>query len=395
MRATWKGNMSQQTVLLRLVFAVGCLLACVPGYGQYESQQGIEVASVDTSTRWGLRSLGSVSIASPIVRLGDVAAPLDPNMAGWQRLSRITIGLVPLDGHPMKIDRRRLTDVIRGVEATPTVIDWVGPEKIVVEFSPRSKDRRNPLATTGYQSVQDQVGVGTRVRRQEEDAVRSAARLSSSEKKKVMQWIRRGLTSFRPDVLADYAIDVDASQPDLANLKSLAAVTNLEILETVCEGEVDCRLSARGVSGAVVAEFRLLLQLHPQVVVPRRSLARGDQIDATDLEWQSISSDLMKPEYITDMAEVIGMEARSALSANRPIRRDRLGAPILIRRGELIEVQVVGGGITVSTKGKANGDGSASELIEIETFQPRKRLLGRVVQAGLVEIITRAPGVRR
>ena len=298
MQATWKGNMSQQTVLLRLVFAVGCLLACVPGYGQYASLQGIEVASVDTSTRWGLRSLGSVSIASPIVRLGDVAAPLDPNMAGWQRLSRITIGLVPLDGHPMKIDRRRLAEVIRGVEATPNVIDWVGPEEIVVEFSPNSKDRSDPIATTGYQSVQDQIVVGTRVRRQQEGAVKSAARLSASEKKKVMQWIRRGLTSFRPDVLADYAIDVDASQPGLANLKSLAAVTNLEILETVREGEVDCRLSARGVSGVVVAEFRLLLQLHPQVVVPRSSLARGEQIDATDVEWQSISSDLMKPEII-------------------------------------------------------------------------------------------------
>ena len=386
--------MSQQTVSFRLVFAVGCLLSCVSGYGQYASEQGIEVASVDTGASWGFRSLGSVSIASPIVRLGDVAAPLDPNMAGWQRLSRITIGLVPLDGHPMKIDRRRLSEVIRGVEATPNVIDWVGPEKIVVEFNPNSNDRSDPLATAGYQSVQDQLVVGTRVRRREEGSGKSATRLSASEKKKVMQWIERGLTSYRPDVLAEYAIDVDASQPGLANLMSLAAVTNLEILEPVREGEVDCRLTARGVSGAVVAEFRLLLHLHPQVVVSRSSLARGDQIDATDLEWQSISSDLMKPEYITDMAEVIGMEARSALAANRPIRRDRLGTPILIRRGELIEVQVVGGGITVSTKGKANGNGSASELIEIETFQPRKRLIGRVVQAGLVEIITRAPGVR-
>ena len=386
--------MSQQTVSFRLMFAVGCLLSCVSGYGQYASEQGIEVASVDTGASWGFRSLGSVSIASPIVRLGDVAAPLDPNMAGWQRLSRITIGLVPLDGHPMKIDRRRLSEVIRGVEATPNVIDWVGPEKIVVEFNPNSNDRSDPLGTAGYQSVQDQLVVGTRVRRREEGSGKSATRLSASEKKKVMQWIERGLTSYRPDVLAEYAIDVDASQPGLANLMSLAAVTNLEILEPVREGEVDCRLTARGVSGAVVAEFRLLLHLHPQVVVSRSSLARGDQIDATDLEWQSISSDLMKPEYITDMAEVIGMEARSALAANRPIRRDRLGTPILIRRGELIEVQVVGGGITVSTKGKANGNGSASELIEIETFQPRKRLIGRVVQAGLVEIITRAPGVR-
>ncbi|MDG2224054.1 MAG: flagellar basal body P-ring formation chaperone FlgA [Rubripirellula sp.] len=386
--------MSQQTVILRLVFAAGCLLACVPGYAQYASQQGIEVASIDANTRWGLRSLGSVSIASPIVRLGDVAVPLDPNMAGWQRISRITIGLVPLDGHPMKIDRRRLTELIRGTEATPHRIDWVGPEKIVVGYQPNPNKRSSQLAAARYQSIQDQVVVGADLQYGQVTA-KPVSRLSDSEKKKVMQWIQRGVTSFRPEVLTDYAIDVDASQPDLAKLRSLAAITNLEILDSVREGAVRCRMSARGVSGTITADFELLLQLHPQVVVPRSGLSRGDQINATDLEFQSISSELMKPEYITDMAEVIGMEARSPLSANRPIRRDRLGAPILIRRGELIEVQVVGGGITVSTKGKANGDGAASDLIEIETFQPRKRLLGRVVQAGLVEIITRAPGVRR
>ena len=53
----------------------------------------------------------------------------------------------------------------------------------------------------------------------------------------------------------------------------------------------------------------------------------------------------------------------------------------------------MGGGITVTTNAKSHGDGAESDLIEIETFEPRKRLLARVVQPGLVEIVTRAPKV--
>jgi len=81
--------------------------------------------------------------------------------------------------------------------------------------------------------------------------------------------------------------------------------------------------------------------------------------------------------------------------ANQPINRGDVGSPILVHRGDLIEIRVVGGGISVTTNAKALGDGAVSELIEIETLQPRKRLIARVVQPGMVEIVTRAPKVTR
>ena len=83
--------------------------------------------------------------------------PLDPNMAGWQRLSRSPIGLVPLSGQPMMIRRERLAKAIRGAEATPLAIDWVGPTNIEViyremdaaENAGKSRHTRSHTGRTG------------------------------------------------------------------------------------------------------------------------------------------------------------------------------------------------------------------------------------------------------
>lgn len=379
------------------ILSVVCLVTAVvmlssTAQGQLATKNGIEVASIDTETRWGFRTLSPVTISTPIVRLGDVVVPLDPNMAGWQRLRGAAVGLVPLDGHPMTIERSRLNVVVQAAEATPQVFDWVGPTKIVVNYHPDAARLR-----TSINSPSRPVASHSAVRPATylTPAAPSASPLTPSEQRRVVQWVERGIASFLPEVLEDFSIEIEPNQPGLANLKSLAVVTSVELLEPIREGDVACRVAARGVSGPIEAQFALTLLPHPMIVVPRSSLQRGHRIGAEDLQLQQIKRDQMRDEYLTEVSQAIGKEVKTSLAANRPIQRDRLGTPILVRRGDLVEVQVVGGGITVSTNAKAMGDGSASDLIEVETLQPRKRLVGRVVTSGLVEIVTRAPSIQR
>ena len=107
-----------------------------------------------------------------------------------------------------------------------------------------------------------------------------------------------------------------------------------------------------------------------------------------------VDTDKLKPDQLIDPAEIVGMEVRNTLRADQPIPASSIGSPILIHRGELVEVRVISGGVTVSTNAKALSDGSESELIEVETMRPKKRLVARVVQIGRVEIVTRAPAVQ-
>ncbi len=85
--------------------------------------------SVGAETRWGFRVVTPVILTSPIVRLGDVVQPVDPHQAGWQRLSRAAIGLIPISGETMTIRRDRLGKAILAAEATPRLIDWYGGQR--------------------------------------------------------------------------------------------------------------------------------------------------------------------------------------------------------------------------------------------------------------------------
>jgi flagella basal body P-ring formation protein FlgA len=171
-------------------------------------------------------------------------------------------------------------------------------------------------------------------------------------------------------------------------------VNDLAPLDPIQEGDCRVRISARSAIGPIDSELRITLTPHPKVVIPRKQLPKGHRITIQDLEMQSIPQDEVESDFVLDPAEVVGLEVHGFPRPGRPLSHSDLGMPTLIRRGDLIEVRVMGGGVMVTTNAKAHDHGAANDLIEIETLEPRKRLLARVVQPGLVEIVTRAPKVQ-
>lgn len=80
-----------------------------------------------------LRARATVSITSNLIRLGDVVEPVDPDMPGWEEMSRLGVGLVPIDGTEMVIERDRLEPFIHNGHKKPVLIRWMGPENIRVK----------------------------------------------------------------------------------------------------------------------------------------------------------------------------------------------------------------------------------------------------------------------
>ncbi len=218
--------------------------------------------------------------------------------------------------------------------------------------------------------------------------------LSIVDAKRVVHWIELAMKQFYPDVAQDYAIEVPTDQPELAALRNLGGVTHLEAVSSIQEGMCRFRMIARNIAGPIDQEFTIKLVAHPEIVVPTRSMGRGHRIEASDLEMRSMAPGDMDRDMITDINVLVGQEVRSNLRVGQAIKYQHFGSPILIHRGDLIEVRVIGGGVNVTTNAKALGDGSESDLIEVETMNPRKRLLGRVARQGVVEIVTRSPIVR-
>lgn len=370
------------TLLLCVPFARSWLPSC---HAQFAGTAGIEVATVDAQTRWAFRTVSPVIVRSPIVRLGDVVKPLDPNMAGWQRLRRSPIGLVPLGGQSMTIERHRLAQAIYDAEATPRGIDWVGPARIQVTFqaadSPSPTDRKKVTAVVYNDHVGSSVPSG------------NPSPLSSSEAERILHWIKLALDREQSSVAERYRIEIDRRQAALTQLRSISGVTSIQPHDPIAEGTCRFHVVGRSGDGPVQSLVAVQLTAHPLVVVARRSLPRGHRIGPGDLTIMPLAEDKVDTDFLIDPDRAIGLEVRGNVRANRPIPRSSLGAPTLVHRGDLIEVRVAAGGITVTSSAKALSDGAESDLIEIETHRPRKRLVARVVEPGLVEIITRAPRV--
>ncbi len=359
---------------------------------------GREVVTIDSNTRWAFRTISPAMVSSPLVRLGDVVQPLDENLAAWNRLKDSPVGLVPVSGKPMKIQRERLAKAIHNAEATPLVINWFGPTVIEVNYRSTPTSRGNatlaPTSTELSQSTSGGVQQVTYVESDRHDGEQSFVPLSAAESKRIIHWLEHAVKKQHPGIPEQYRIDIPQQQAGLARLRSIAGVTSADPMNRLEAGECGFRVVGRSINGPVESEVNIVLEPHPMVPVARRSFPAGHQIQSGDLMLKPMPEEKIDPGFILDIEDAVGLEVRGAMREDRPVLHSSLGAPILVRRGDLVEVRVVGGGLTVTTNAKSLGDGSESELIEVETIQQRKRLVARIVSVGTVEIITRAPRVR-
>ena len=352
---------------------------------------------INSSTRWAFQTNASVIVSSPVVRLGDVIKPLDSGLAAWQRLSQSPIGLVPVGGQPMTIDRDRLTTIILNAEATPHSIEWLGPRTIHVHYEAKSgssigsaEKANNQIQQTAYRPPANP----SDTQPAKPDLQETPITLSASELRQVLHWINLSIKRFQPDIAQTYQVEVPLDQTSLGSLRHIVRVNGLSPITDITEGECQFKIDARKLKGPVSTEINITLTAHPMLVVPKRTLGRGDVIRRSDLELKPIPAEKMPSDSTTEIVSLVGMEARVPLRLGQPIALSDVGAQILIHRGDLIEIRVLGGGVSVSTNAKAMSNGAKGELIELETTNPRKRLVARVAGIGMAEILTRAPVVR-
>ncbi len=350
----------------------------------------LENRSIDEETTWTFRLKTDVIIHSPIVRLGDVVVPLDLNMPGWDRMSRAAVGLVPVDGTAMRVDRERLKQVFKHVEVAPPKIYWVGSDVSQVKYVKADTTRGAAHVPVLPPTVPQPIPITSG----ENPGVELASYSSTLEPEfadRVVRWIELALDRHDQKLREHYRISIDRNQPGMQRLSEARGVERVEFVSKIQEGDCVLRVISRGLDAMIQSEIVAVVEVHPIAIVPMKSLRGGYRLSALDLTEKPIPKENWDDGYCTDPSELIGLETRGNLRMNEPIHRNLVGKPTLVRRGDLLEVRVLNGAISVTTNAKSLSDGAESELVEIETQEPRKRLTARVVQSGLVEIVTRAP----
>jgi flagella basal body P-ring formation protein FlgA len=105
-----------------------------------------------------------------------------------------------------------------------------------------------------------------------------------------------------------------------------------------------------------------------------RTIPAQSIITADDL----IASQQVIPGSVTDPASIIGMEARVALYAGRPIRQGDVGFPAVVERNQIIILTFQRNGLAISTDGRALDRGGPGELIRVMNLASRATVTARI-----------------
>lgn len=114
-------------------------------------------------------------------------------------------------------------------------------------------------------------------------------------------------------------------------------------------------------------------------------VSRTDVIAATDINLRDVPSRSLRKDTITDPQALIGKSPRATISAERAIRSTEISAPVVIHRGEFVEMTYSAPYMHIKTTGVALEDGELGGMLRVKNSKSEKAISARVTGAGKVE----------
>lgn len=111
-----------------------------------------------------------------------------------------------------------------------------------------------------------------------------------------------------------------------------------------------------------------------------RNLRPGEAISAQDVALRGPAV----PGAMSALEQVVGLEARVAIYAGRPVMRGETGPPPLVRRNQLVMLRYSDGGLDIRVEGRAMGQGAAGERVRVVNMMSRNTVSGVVSEDGEV-----------
>lgn len=88
----------------------------------------------------------------------------------------------------------------------------------------------------------------------------------------------------------------------------------------------------------------------------------------------------------SDLAMVVGFEARRSIYPGRPIRKGDVGSPALIERNEIVSLIYSGAGLSIATDGRSLDRAGVGERLRVMNLGSRTTVTGTVMADGSVHV---------
>lgn len=186
----------------------------------------------------------------------------------------------------------------------------------------------------------------------------------------------------------DLELDVFGGQdsffiPEAKSAKIM--VSDLKYDETQNKFSVNVEIFADGKSAAkssLIGKYYIM----EEVYVPARNMDKGEILQESDLKKIKIRSTRIKPMNVTDISKLEGQEVKRALKVGKLISNKEIGQPLLVHKGDNVDLLYKTKQMQIIAKGNVQEDGAKGQKIEVENTQSHKKIYGTVISADTIEV---------
>jgi len=130
----------------------------------------------------------------------------------------------------------------------------------------------------------------------------------------------------------------------------------------------------------------LKVKTFEKAVVALRDIKRFDIIEKEDLLLKKVETTGLKEDFIKNPEAPAGKRAKYSINRGKVFFQSMYEDPPLIDRGDMIDIQLRQGNVTITVKGKAKKDGSLDEMIPVRVMMTKKDLVARVIDSNTVSV---------
>lgn len=196
-------------------------------------------------------------------------------------------------------------------------------------------------------------------------------------------YITRLSSNYGDDVKIDYEISAidprlsmaDCGSPLSTTVKSQHSVGKINV-------QVSCTAKRRW-----SLYIPVNVNLYRPVVAVVTPVARGVRLAEQHLELREVDVSRLNGSYFVEVDQVLGMEAKRPLPADKILKSSHLQRPLLIRRGETVVMTAESGPLSVKITGEALADGHLGQQISVRNSQSKRVVDAKVSAYGQVTIV--------
>ncbi|MEN1678677.1 MAG: flagellar basal body P-ring formation chaperone FlgA [Planctomycetota bacterium] len=341
-----------------------------------------------------------------IVRLGEIATVLRATPSEAARLSALPLMPAPAPGTEQVIRGQQLRDLLEAHGVDLMDIRFDGATRVTVgerrERRPSSPTTTtapaaNTLEATPAPNTKQRSQVGFRLVTEAPPKPGSRPRrLPQIDTTAAAKSLADSLNAYVRRRMGDDLMRVRDVQPTPRQAASLAeAVDQLVITSTEAPATGSQRFLVSFATDAGPVRFPVYgtVERVEPVVVATAPIPRGSLITNANTRLGVLDEDFRpraNESLIPDLETAIGREAARSIQTGQPVTDSNSEPPIMVRRGDLVDVKAGSGGVVVRMKATARRDGREGEVVEIEALGDRRRLEGRVTGYGELSVVSSA-----